>query len=52
MAELSTFIVEYGITALMTWAVPPGMRSAQMQASLKRFASDVAPHLKAAVGAR
>jgi hypothetical protein len=49
VAELSTFIVEYGITDLVTWAVPPGLRPAQMQPSLERFASDVAPRLKAAV---
>jgi len=51
-AELSTFIVEYGIMVTATWAVSPGMRLAQMQASPERFAFDVAPRLKAAVGAR
>lgn len=52
VAELSTFILEYGITDLVTWAMPPGLRPAQMQPSLERFASDVAPRLKAAVSAR
>ena len=52
VAELSRFIVGYGFTDLVTWAVPPGMRPAQMQASLERFATEVAPRLKEAVGAR
>ncbi len=28
---------EYGITDLVTWAVPPGMRPEQMNGSLERF---------------
>jgi hypothetical protein len=33
VAELSTFITAYGITDLVTWAVPPGMYPVQIQAS-------------------
>ncbi|HET7343963.1 MAG TPA: hypothetical protein VFL90_21040 [Methylomirabilota bacterium] len=46
MAELSAFIAEHGITDLVTWAVPPGLRPAQMSASLERFAREVAPRLR------
>jgi alkanesulfonate monooxygenase SsuD/methylene tetrahydromethanopterin reductase-like flavin-dependent oxidoreductase (luciferase family) len=46
VTELSTFIAEHGITDLVTWAVPPGLRPAQMNASLERFAREVAPRLK------
>jgi alkanesulfonate monooxygenase SsuD/methylene tetrahydromethanopterin reductase-like flavin-dependent oxidoreductase (luciferase family) len=47
--ELAAFIKEYGITDLVTWAVPPGMRPDQMNGHLERFVRDVAPRLKAAV---
>lgn len=51
IAELSKFIREYGITDLVTWAVPLGMRPEHMNGSLERFFRDVAPRLKAAVQA-
>jgi len=47
VAELSAFIAAHGITDMVTWAVPPGLRPAQMNGSLERFARDVAPRLKA-----
>src|SRR5947208_7598767 len=46
VAELSAFIAEHGITDLVTWAVPPGLRPAQMSRSLERFAREVAPRLR------
>jgi hypothetical protein len=46
--ELTSFLCEYGITDLVTWAVPPGMRPEQMNGSLERFVRDVAPRVKAA----
>ena len=46
--ELTSFVREYGITDLVTWAVPPGMRPEQMNGSLERFVRDVAPRVKAA----
>jgi alkanesulfonate monooxygenase SsuD/methylene tetrahydromethanopterin reductase-like flavin-dependent oxidoreductase (luciferase family) len=46
VAELSAFIAEHGITDLVTWAVPPGLRPAQVNPSLERFARQVAPRLK------
>lgn len=51
VAELSAFIAEHGITDLVTWAVPPGLRPSLMNPSLERFARDVVPRLRAAVGA-
>ena len=50
VAELSSFIREYGLTDLVTWGVPPGMRPEQMAPSLERFVRDVAPRLRAAAG--
>jgi alkanesulfonate monooxygenase SsuD/methylene tetrahydromethanopterin reductase-like flavin-dependent oxidoreductase (luciferase family) len=46
--ELTSFVREYGITDLVTWAVPPGMRPEQMNGSLERLVRDVAPRVKAA----
>src|SRR5213076_561956 len=43
--ELSAFIAEHGITDMVTWAVPPGLRPEQMNRSLERFARGIAPRL-------
>ena len=48
VAELSAFIAENRLTDLVTWAVPPGMRPEQMAPYLERFATEVAPRLRAA----
>ena len=45
--ELAAFIREYGLTDIVTWAVPPGMRPDQTTGHLERFARDVAPRLRA-----
>ena len=50
VAELAAFIEEYGLTDIVSWAVPPGMRPDEMSASLERFARDVAPRLRARFG--
>jgi alkanesulfonate monooxygenase SsuD/methylene tetrahydromethanopterin reductase-like flavin-dependent oxidoreductase (luciferase family) len=47
VAQLAAFIREYGLTDIVTWAVPPGMRPEQTAPSLERFARDVAPRLRA-----
>jgi len=47
VAQLADFIREYGLTDIVTWAVPPGLRPEQMAPSLERFARDVAPRLRA-----
>jgi alkanesulfonate monooxygenase SsuD/methylene tetrahydromethanopterin reductase-like flavin-dependent oxidoreductase (luciferase family) len=46
VAELSRFIAEHGITDMVTWAVPPGLRPEQVNRSLERFAREVAPRLR------
>ena len=48
-AEFTKFIREFGITDIVTWAVPPGLRPEQMNASLERYVRDVMPRVKAAV---
>jgi hypothetical protein len=47
VAQMADFIREYRLTDVVTWAVPPGKRPAQMAPSLERFARDVAPRLRA-----
>ncbi|MGE0222617.1 MAG: LLM class flavin-dependent oxidoreductase [Acetobacteraceae bacterium] len=47
VSQLASFIREYGLTDIVTWAVPPGMRPEQMNGSLEKFARDVAPRLRA-----
>ena len=46
VAELAAFIEEYGLTDIVTWAVPPGLRPEDTSPSLERFARDVAPRLR------
>jgi alkanesulfonate monooxygenase SsuD/methylene tetrahydromethanopterin reductase-like flavin-dependent oxidoreductase (luciferase family) len=48
VAELSAFIRDYGVTDLVTWAVPPGLRPGDMKEPLTKFATEVAPRLRAA----
>src|SRR5258708_1837998 len=50
VAELTSFIEEYGLTDIVSWAVPPGMRPDEMSPSLERYARDVAPRLRARFG--
>ena len=45
-AEMAAFITEYGITDLVTWAVPPGFPAERTAESLERFARNVAPRLR------
>ncbi len=52
VAELSSFIEEYGLTDIVSWAVPPGLRPDQMNASLERYAREVAPRLRARFGGK
>jgi hypothetical protein len=46
VSELAAFIREYGLTDIVTWAVPPGLTPDDTNASLERFARDVAPRLR------
>jgi hypothetical protein len=45
--ELAGLIREYGLTDIVTWAVPPGMWPDQMNHHRERFAHEVAPRLRA-----
>ena len=47
VAELCAFIREYGMTDIVSMAVPPGLRAEQMQTSLERLFRDVVPRVKA-----
>tara|TARA_B110000858_G_C17764739_1_gene456392 strand:+ start:225 stop:1229 length:1005 start_codon:yes stop_codon:yes gene_type:complete len=47
IGELKSFIREFGITDIVTMAVPPGLRADQMGDSLQLLFSEVVPRLKA-----
>ena len=51
VAELKQFIETFGITDIVSMAVPPGMRAEQMSASLERLFTQVVPRLKAELAA-
>ena len=51
VAALQEFIATFGITDIVTMAIPPGLRAEQMAPSLERLFTQVAPRLKAAAGA-
>lgn len=47
--ELKRFIETFGITDIVSMAVPPGLRAEQMAPSLERLFKEVVPQLKAQV---
>jgi alkanesulfonate monooxygenase SsuD/methylene tetrahydromethanopterin reductase-like flavin-dependent oxidoreductase (luciferase family) len=47
---LKTFIEDFGITDIVSMAVPPGLRAEQMAPSLERLFTQVVPRLKAELG--
>lgn len=49
--ELVAFISEFGITDIVTMAVPPGLRAEQMGTSLERLFKEVVPEVKRRVAA-
>jgi alkanesulfonate monooxygenase SsuD/methylene tetrahydromethanopterin reductase-like flavin-dependent oxidoreductase (luciferase family) len=49
--ELVRFVRTYGITDIVTWGVPPGLKPHDMTASLAAFATQVAPRVKARIAA-
>ena len=49
VAQLTQFVNDFGITDMVTMAIPPGLRADQMSDSLERLFRDVAPALKARV---
>ncbi|MFU8816005.1 MAG: LLM class flavin-dependent oxidoreductase [Pseudomonadales bacterium] len=48
--ELLGFIEAFGITDVVTMAVPPGLRAEQMSTSLERLFKEVVPRVKAKAG--
>lgn len=46
VTELSEFIAAFGITDIVTMAVPPGLRPERMATSLERLFKEVVPRLK------
>ena len=52
VSELCAFIREFGITDIVTMAVPPGLRAEQMQPSLERLFRDVIPRVRTELIAR
>ena len=49
-AGLADAIERYGLTDLICWGAPPGIRPESMNAPLERFARDVMPALRARFG--
>jgi alkanesulfonate monooxygenase SsuD/methylene tetrahydromethanopterin reductase-like flavin-dependent oxidoreductase (luciferase family) len=49
VAEIERFVDEFGITDIVTMAVPPGLRADQLAPSLERLFTEVAPRVKQAV---
>jgi alkanesulfonate monooxygenase SsuD/methylene tetrahydromethanopterin reductase-like flavin-dependent oxidoreductase (luciferase family) len=49
--ELTRFVLELGLTDVVTWGAAPGLAPAAMTPSIERFAREVAPAVRAAVRA-
>ena len=49
VVELVKFIKDFGITDIVSMAVPPGMRAGQMQDSLEKLFTQVVPRVKSEV---
>jgi alkanesulfonate monooxygenase SsuD/methylene tetrahydromethanopterin reductase-like flavin-dependent oxidoreductase (luciferase family) len=49
VAELTAFIREHGLTDIVTWGASPGIPPAELTPMMERFATEVAPRVKAAV---
>ena len=47
--QLVEFIDTFGMTDIVTWGLPPGMTTADMQPSLERLADEVIPRVRARV---
>jgi alkanesulfonate monooxygenase SsuD/methylene tetrahydromethanopterin reductase-like flavin-dependent oxidoreductase (luciferase family) len=48
--ELFQFMSSYGVTDLVTWAIPPGLSSDMMANSLQQFVTEVVPQLRRRLG--
>ena len=47
VAAMAAFIREYGLTDVVCWAVPPGLRPGDMDRHLERYARELVPRLRA-----
>jgi alkanesulfonate monooxygenase SsuD/methylene tetrahydromethanopterin reductase-like flavin-dependent oxidoreductase (luciferase family) len=47
VVKMAAFIREFGLTDVVCWAVPPGIRPDAMQPHLERYARELVPRLKA-----
>lgn len=47
VAELERFVADHGITDVVGWGAPPGVRPSQLNESLERFAREVMPYFRA-----
>lgn len=50
VVQLIEFIRGFGITDIVTWALPPGFHPDRMNPSLERFVGEVAPQVRAQLG--
>lgn len=48
-AAIVSFVEELGITDIVTWGAPPGLRPEEMNESLERLFRDVVPRVRAAL---
>jgi hypothetical protein len=46
ISEILSFVDDFGITDIVTMAVPPGLRTSQMASSLEKLFRDVVPRVK------
>ena len=51
VAELAAFIIEYGLTDVVSWGSAPGLPPATFTPRMERFATEVVPRVRAAVAA-
>jgi alkanesulfonate monooxygenase SsuD/methylene tetrahydromethanopterin reductase-like flavin-dependent oxidoreductase (luciferase family) len=52
VAELTAFILDYGLTDVVTWGSAPGVPPATLTPMMERFTTEVVPRVRAAVGER
>jgi alkanesulfonate monooxygenase SsuD/methylene tetrahydromethanopterin reductase-like flavin-dependent oxidoreductase (luciferase family) len=50
VAELTAFVADYGLTDVVTWGSSPGLEPAVLTPSMERFAAEVVPRVRTALG--
>ena len=51
VAELTAYVLRYGLTDVVTWGSAPGMPPADLSPSMERFAAEVVPAVRANLAA-